>query len=128
MPPRSRSFGPRGRRLWAELAAASTLDPASAVLAEEACRMADRLDKLDALITGRSDEWLRFRHDQDGGAVTVIVDNLLGEARQQANVLRGLVAQLEKSRPAAEPEKPAEGASDELARKRAARMAGAAAS
>jgi hypothetical protein len=129
MPPRARSFGPRGRRLWADLTAVSTLDPASAVIAEEACRIADRLDKLDRLITGRDEEWLRFREDHsDEPTVTVVVDNLLAEARQQATALRGLVAQLEKGRPVAEAEKPEASRSDDLAARRAARLAGAAAS
>lgn len=71
----------------------SGLGPAHRVLLEEACRIADRLDRLDALIDGR-EEWLRLGVSDDGTEVRVTVDNLLSETRQQASALRGLVAEL----------------------------------
>jgi hypothetical protein len=85
--------GERGARLWAEMA--DGLGPAHRVLLEEACRIADRLDRLDALLEGRQDAWLRFDSSRDdGGEVRVVIDALLGESRQQATALRGLVAEI----------------------------------
>src|SRR5690242_3325012 len=46
-------FGPRGARLWREMTAERPdLSPAERVLLEEACRTADRLDRLDAFLLG----------------------------------------------------------------------------
>lgn len=84
----------RGRRLWRELTALHDFDPAERVLLEEACRMADRLDRLDALLTGSEDAWLKLRTDDDGTEVRVVIDSALSEARQQANVLKQLVTAL----------------------------------
>jgi hypothetical protein len=69
---------------------------AGLVLLEEACRTADRLDKLDGLLAGSRADWvsLRSRRGRDD-AVEVVVDAALVEARQQANVLRQLLAALQ---------------------------------
>jgi hypothetical protein len=84
--------GERGARLWADMA--DELGPAHRVLLEEACRIADRLDRLDALLEGRQDSWLHLAGEGDGTQVRVVVDGLLAETRQQATALRGLVAEL----------------------------------
>lgn len=111
-------LGVRGARLWSQLA--DQLGPADLVLLEEGCRIADRLDRLDDYLRGREDAWLRFwsRHD-DGTVVRVVVDRALAEARQQADTLRGIVAELTKRAAAvpAEPEREASG-SDDLAKLR----------
>ena len=65
----------RGDRLWAELNEAHTLDPMQQVILQEACRVADRLDSLDARI-GAGD------------------DAALTEARQQQNVMKQLLVSL----------------------------------
>jgi hypothetical protein len=78
------------------------LQPAELVLLEEACRAADRLDRLDAVLRGESDFWVRFAVDVDGREVTVVIDRALSEARQQQAVLKQLVAELRQSRAAAE--------------------------
>lgn len=91
--------GPRGLRLWQEMASAG-LGPAHRVLLEEACRIADRLDRLDAILDGRAD-WLRLDVGDDGSRVRVSVDGVLAEARQQATALRGLVAELRAALPKA---------------------------
>ena len=93
-------FGPRGTALMAEMADAK-LEPLHRALLVEACRIADRLDRLDAMLDGRED-WIQLRpRTDDGTEVTVIVDQLLSEARQQATALRGLVAELRAATPAA---------------------------
>lgn len=117
-------YGPRGQQLWGELTAGQTPDPARRVLIEEACRLADRLDKLDALLTGSSDAWLRFQVDESGTEVTVLIDKPLAEARQQQMTLRAIVAELRQGKV----EAPSQGGGilDQLAARRAARIAGAA--
>lgn len=84
----------KGRRLWRELCDLNEFDPAERVLLEEACRIADRLDRLDALLSGEGDAWLRLRVNDDGTEVRVVMDGALSEARQQANVLKQIVAAL----------------------------------
>jgi hypothetical protein len=81
-----------------------TVGPAHRVLLDEACRIADRLDRLDALLAGRDDGWLRLSYE--GDQVTVVVDALLAESRQQATALRGLVAELRQA--SAKTSKPAQ--------------------
>ncbi|PWR08586.1 hypothetical protein DKT68_15330 [Micromonospora acroterricola] len=69
-------------------------NPAERVILEEACRIADRLDTLDQVLSGDASGWMRLKQSQDGSEVTVTLDNALSEARQQANVLKQLVASL----------------------------------
>lgn len=118
-------FGPRGARLWQEMAAErAKMAPAELALLEEACRTADRLDRLDAFLTGRQDAWLRFHaRNEDGSIVRVVVDRALTEVRQQQDTFRGMVADLaRKQAPAVAPEEPKESILDELARARAERQ------
>lgn len=95
----------RGRRLWAEL----TVDnpgPAEVVLIEEACRLADRLDKLDAILGGRDKAWITLASSDDGAVAEVVVDKALSEARQQQIALKQLLAELRASRAASAPRTP----------------------
>jgi hypothetical protein len=108
-------LGPRGRALWREMGGA-TLDTARRVLLEEACRLSDRLDRLDALLCGDEGTWMSLRaRDDDGSIVEVVVDKALSEARQQASTLKTLLAELRTTN-----EVPKQEASrrDELARRR----------
>ena len=52
-------LGPRGRRLWADMSGLQ-LGPAHRVLLQEACRTADRLDRLDRMLDNR-DDWIQAR-------------------------------------------------------------------
>jgi hypothetical protein len=89
------------------------------VLLEEACRLADRLDRLDDFLTGRGDVWLRFHaRNEDGSVVRVVVDRALSEARQQADTLRGIVADLVKRQGAKASEEPEASGFDEITRRR----------
>jgi hypothetical protein len=63
------------------------------VLVEEICRTADRLDRLDAIVNGRDRAWLTLEVD-DVGEVTVVVDKVLGEARQQQTTFKALLSEL----------------------------------
>lgn len=85
-------LGARGRRLWRDLREHAEFDPAQVVLAEEACRITDRLDQLDKLLRG--DSGFACLEVGDGGTVTLVVNSALAEARQQANVLKQIAAAL----------------------------------
>jgi hypothetical protein len=102
------TLGPRGSRLYREMTAGPKLGPAQMVLLEEACRLADRLDTLDRFLSGDSRTWLRFFVDDTGTEVTVTIDNVLSEARQQAVALKQLLSELRQAT-AAKPGTPAAG-------------------
>lgn len=93
--PREGMAGGLARELWDELS--PLLGIAHRVVLLEACRLADRLDRLDAIVDG-NDEWLRISTDE-GGEIVVAVDAALAEARQGATALRGMVADLVKALP-----------------------------
>lgn len=84
----------KGRKLWKEILELHDLGPAEIVILEEACRIADRLDKLNAALGDELGDWLNLRLNDDGTEIRVVVDGALSEARQQANVLKQLVAAL----------------------------------
>ncbi|MHC3474686.1 hypothetical protein ACYF6T_39165 [Streptomyces sp. 7R007] len=81
-------LGERGRRLWRESLATFALTPAHLVLLEEACRIADRLELLDAIVRASV------------GAVNPYVEQfadisaVLAESRQQQAALKGLFAEI----------------------------------
>ena len=88
-------LGTRGRRLWREVTADGALQPGEKVLLEEACRIADRLDKLDKQLRGDEDSWMRFHaRNEDGSIVRVVMTGALAEARQQATALKQLLTEL----------------------------------
>lgn len=122
-------LGARGRRLWRDLATPTT-PPAQRVLMEEACRIADRLERLDMILRGESDTWLRLSLDEDLNQAVVIIDKAMSEARQQAVVLKQIVAEIRQSACAAGKPTGEQGGSlrDQLAARRAARLASAAGS
>ena len=99
------ALGPRGQRLWDEMAAMK-LGPTHVLVLERACRMTDRLARLDSLLEGG--DWLEgvVQRAADDGVVEVHVrvDRALGETRQHENVLKLLVAELRNAvRPVAAP-------------------------
>ncbi|WP_019204572.1 hypothetical protein [Tsukamurella sp. 1534] len=103
------SFGPGGTTLWAELHRDD--DPADvAVLVQEACRVADRLDWLNAAIASDGVFHLVERRDD---VVELRVDNALQEARQQAGALQRLLADIAKRR-TVEAEEPEDDPLDDL--------------
>src|SRR5690606_406892 len=68
---------------------------------EEACRGVDRLERLDGLLQGREEVWLSLAPASlDGSVVTVMVGNVLVEARQQQMAVKSLLAELRQSRAA----------------------------
>jgi hypothetical protein len=91
------------------------------VLAEEAVRVKARLDQLDGWIRGSHKSWFVLGEALDG-EVSLVINAPLGEARQQALALRAILESLGKMT-AAEPVAALASKSDEIAAKRAARLA-----
>ena len=96
-------LGKSGAQLYAAIMAIKPgLHALQVPLLIEACRIADRLDRLDIQLRGG--EWLRFRtRSEDETGVTeviMVVDRLLAESREQAVALKGIVADLVRSLPA----------------------------
>jgi hypothetical protein len=91
--PCSPDLGAKGLRLWRSLH--QRVDgERGLILLEEACRISDRLDKLNALLLGDADVWCRLLEDMRSDGYELRIDSALVEARQQANTLRQLVASL----------------------------------
>lgn len=96
----------RGVTLWRGMNG-DAMPPAQRVLLEEACRIADRLDQLDALLSGDARSWVSLVEDRgDPERQVVVIDRPLAEARQQATALKQLIAEI---RAAGLPAKPAPG-------------------
>ncbi len=89
----------RGLAFWDALTA-RVLPPAALVLAAEACRMADRLERLDAILRSEVTEWARIQiPDRDSDDMALVIDAGLSEARQQAGMLRQLLTSIEAMAP-----------------------------
>lgn len=94
-----KGLGARGRRLWKDITEEHELDPMQRVLLEEACRCADRLDRLEGKLSGREDAWVHLRSRAESMAdesvtIDLVIDGALSEARQQQNVFKQLLASL----------------------------------
>lgn len=98
--PVDHGFGSRGRELWDDMS--GHVGPAHRMLLVEACRLVDRLDRLDRVLRG--EDWLDDRDDRFG-RVVIVVDQAVTEARQHVSALKAIVAQLE-PRPKAAPVSP----------------------
>lgn len=130
----SLNLGPRGQAIYVNYATSSS-DPARLALAMEAARIADRLDELDSVIQGKGvlrlmqirvlDE--RLDHDLQDYNINIEVkfQSVLGEARQQAIALGGILKTLglEEVGEQAVEKKPAVTGQDRIAQKRAEREA-----
>ncbi|MEH0442458.1 MULTISPECIES: hypothetical protein [unclassified Streptomyces] len=93
-------LGKRGRRLWTAATKEWQLNPAHLVLLEEACRISDRLDVLDAIIRG----FEGLSGEDEAGSADIT--GLLAESRQQATALRGLVAEIRQGQKGVAPAAP----------------------
>jgi hypothetical protein len=116
------TLGPTGDRLWRELGG-DKLTGGRRNLAIEACRIADRLDKLDRLLRGDAQDWLEIVETRGNPERQELVINApLAESRQQATALKQIVAELRQSGGVSQA---GQGGSilDQLAAKRAQRLA-----
>lgn len=85
-------FGPGGQRLWDAITAAhEELDAQQEVQLTEACRMKDRLDKLDELLRGDVGAWATIE-DFDGRPSVLVISSALDKANTTANVMKQLLA------------------------------------
>jgi hypothetical protein len=94
-----KGLGVRGTKLWRELheERGEAFPPAETVLVEEACRMVDRLERLNGLLVGDEAAWARVRvpvNAVEDTPLVLVVNDALAEARQQANVLKQIIAAL----------------------------------
>lgn len=89
----------KGRKLWAEVHALPNrnVGPGEAILLEEACRMADRLDRLARSLTGEAFADYVWDEDASSDNQTVYVlhvNGAMAEARLLATALRGYMISL----------------------------------
>lgn len=80
----------RGLELWVEVTQAHTLNASALTLLGEACRTADRLERLAAALSSRSTLWFELG-DLDQATelgVPIVVNGMIGEARQLQTTLR----------------------------------------
>lgn len=88
-------LGPRGAALWVSVTDVHTLAAPELEILTEACRCADRLERLDQHLHDEDMSWLDVEKlRSDGATFRVTVDAALSEARQQQNILKQLIASL----------------------------------
>jgi hypothetical protein len=75
------------------------------LLIHEAARVADRLERLDRVITGQDKDWLRV-YVSDGGEVVMKVDGAIAEERQQSSLYARLLAEIHRQRAKIPPKPP----------------------
>ncbi len=83
-----------GRALWLGIAKAHDLDPVQQVNLLEACRQKDRLDKLDELLRGDVDVWVKLTHRLKTEDYELKVDDALMKANATANQMKQHLAAL----------------------------------
>ncbi|WP_144795707.1 hypothetical protein [Microbacterium paludicola] len=89
-------LGPRGLRLWKSIATGQNLSEIEQQNLVEACRISDRLEKLNELISGDEDAWFRIKLPRtDDGVVELLINDPMKEARMHAAALRQLIAPFE---------------------------------
>jgi hypothetical protein len=92
-------FGPNASRYWAGMHKAYVITPDIEPILIQACRLINRLDKLDSILSNRDQTWLYIRRmpnlDADDEVVfKVIMNSALRDERDESTALRGLVSEL----------------------------------
>lgn len=116
------SLGPGGRTLWAGMVKDREFTASELAQLEEACRAKDRLDKLDEVLRGEAETWMRLTHRLRTEDYELVIDDALTKANTTATSLRQLLASLT-AKDAAPAAKPKGSPLDELANRRSARGA-----
>ena len=88
----SKSFAPGGQRLWDAITEKHELDEAQRVQLVEACRMKDRLDKLDELLRGDVSAWASIESSDGGRPSVLVINSALAQANTTANAMKQLLA------------------------------------
>jgi len=83
-----------GRSLWKSVTDAHDLDAVQEVTLLEACRSKDRLDKLDEVLRGDEETWMRLIKDDRTEYHELKIDSALASANTTANLLKQLLAAL----------------------------------
>lgn len=86
----------KGKHLWEAVTSQYELTPAALVLLGEACRTADRLERMAAALSSRSTLWFELGDvelPEDKG-IPIVVNGMIGEARQLQTTLRQTLNQL----------------------------------
>jgi hypothetical protein len=91
--PQDEEWGPGGAQLWRDLE--DSVPKTHRPLLREACRIVDRLDRMDRILA-RKQDWLRVNTMDFGENVKVKItmDGVLAEARQQAATVHALIKDL----------------------------------
>lgn len=114
----------RGLQLWIEVTQAHDLNTSALTLLGEACRTADRLERLAGALASRTTMWFELG-DLDQATelgVPIVVNGMIGEARQLQTTLRQTLTTLGVVKVDAA-EKVAKSPLDELAARRKKRLA-----
>lgn len=83
-----------GRSLWKSVTDTHELDAVQEVTLLEACRSKDRLDKLDDVLRGDEETWMRLIKDDRTEYHELKIDSALASANTTANLLKQLLAAL----------------------------------
>ncbi|MEV4416131.1 hypothetical protein [Catellatospora sp. NPDC049609] len=94
------SLGREGLRLWGELGGDDALG-ADRVLIVSACRIVDRLERLDRVLRGDESEWLRFALPDEDSEIVLTIDNAVGNERMLSLALKQILTELRQARAAA---------------------------
>lgn len=86
-------LGSGGKTLWRDVTTAHPdLDAFQKVQLEEACRAKDRLDRLDEVLRGDTDVWMRLTHRAQTEDYELRIDAALSQANATANLMKQLLA------------------------------------
>lgn len=83
-----------GLSLWNDVTSQHELDALQLVSLVEACRAKDRLDRLDEVLRGDSETWMRLTHRLLTEDYELKIDQALASANATANLMKQLLASL----------------------------------
>lgn len=115
----------RGRQMWDDLNEQFEFTPQVRELAVEACRLADRLERMAAMLSSEHTMWFELGEPEELKSgetqVHIVVNNVIGEARQNQSALAVLLNKIGVADKATA-KTGGESLTDQLARKRKERQ------